>query len=483
MQYRYGILLGFLLLLPGLAFSQLQFGVRSDNYAGVLSANLNPAFSAFSPFRWDVHVGGVAHFSENNYGYLQDVGVPDLLRQTSNPNFDFGPTLRKENLLPNGIVLDFFEDNRERYFYTSSTISLPSVSYKINEQHTVGLILQSRLVAGMDNVSDNFSYYTFNTRAAYDTFPVPPAYGGALAWTEIGLHYAWSKQVKSGMLALGVTAKYLAGHEGGYFYTLDRFRMARLPQNGLAGTPVAMQFAYTNTAFTDDSYQPTLNGTGIGMDIGLAYKIDGDAAGYAWKLGLAVLDLGAIQFNQAAFRHEINLEAPGTLDGNSYRFFDSPGDANAVIDTFTMQLTGTPGGSLVENAFTQWLPTRLSFQIDHRINESFFVGAMLIQPLRLNETAILGGSLFTIAPRYERYLFSASLPISSYQWDGWRMGLALRMGPLYLGTEKLASFGKQAKFTGTDFYIGLRVSPWLFSRNAALLSAGGKRNGSACPKF
>lgn len=483
MQYKYGILFSVLLFVPCFVQAQFQFGVRSDNFSGLMSANLNPALTAFSPYRWDVQVAGIAHFTENNFGYLADVSVPELLKNANNPNFDFGPTLRKENLSPDGIVLDFYEDGKERYLYSTTTVSYPSVSYALNERHRLGLILQSRAVGGFDNVSDNFSYYTFNTRASYDTFPVPPAFGGVTTWTEMGLHYSYKKELKSGVLAVGLTAKYLVGHEAGYFYTDKRFRMARLPQNGLTGTPVDLNFAYTNTLFSDSSTTtPFSSGRGLGFDLGLAWKIDGGADGYVWKLGVALLDLGSIRFDRAAFRHEIKLDAPGTLNGNSYTFYDKLSETQAVIDTFTTQLTGSPNASLVENAFTQGLPTRLSLQADRRISSNIYLGAMLVQPLRASKTSILGGSMLMVAPRYESRLVSVSVPVSVYEWDKTHLGISLRLGPLYLGTDNLVSFTRQPRLSGTDFFAGLRISPWLFGRDKGLLG-GGMRGNSACPKF
>ena len=481
MQQKYGILFFVLLFVPAFVQAQFQFGVRSDNFAGLMSANLNPALTAFSPYRWDIQVAGVAHFTENNFGYLADVSVPELLKSAD--DFDFGPNLRKENLTSEGIVLDFYEDGRERYLYSTSTISYPSVSYALRENHRLGLILQSRAVIGFDNVSENFSYYTFNTRASYDTFPVPPAFGGITSWTEMGLHYSYKRELKSGVLAVGLTAKYLTGHEAGYFYTDKRFRMARLPQNGLTGTPVDLNFAYTHTLFSDSSTPtPFSNGRGLGFDLGLAWKIDGGAEGYVWKLGISLLDMGSIRFDRAAFRHEIKLDAPGTLNGNSYRFYDQLSESQAVIDTFTTQLMGSPNASLIENAFTQGLPSRLSLQADRRISSKIYLGAILVQPLRLVKTAISGGSLLMVAPRYESRLISVSVPLSVYQWDKTHLGISLRLGPLYLGSDNLLSFSKQPKLSGADFFAGLRLSPWLYGRDKGLLS-GSIRGNSACPKF
>lgn len=478
MQHNYRLLLFFFLLVPFMAKAQLQFGVRADNHSGILSAGLNPALTAFHPYRWDANLSGIAHFSQNNYAYLAQTGLLDLLRAGNNLDLDFGPDVRQDNLNPEGIVLDFFDDNQERYFASTTTIALPSLLYKINDQHTVGLIAQSRVALGGDNISDNFSYYTFNTRASYDTFPVPPVYGGLLAWTELGLHYSFRKNLPSGMISLGITAKYLMGQEGGYFYTDRRHRMARLPLKGLGGTPVGIRFAYTNSLFTEDSYQAAINGTGLGLDLGLSYIITNGADAYSWKLGVALLDLGAIQFDQSAFNHTIDLQQPGTLDGRSFDFFQDLSDTEAIIDTFSSQLLGFAGASLTGNSFTQVLPAKLSFQLDHRINDHFYVGALFVQPLRLSDASVPEGSLIVAAPRYESRWIGVAMPVQMYRGKSVQLGIALRLGPLYMGTENLGSFGVQDQFSGTDFYAGLRLGPWLYRK----ASRGAAKN-PACPSF
>jgi len=481
MQRNNRVILAFFLLVPLMAQAQMQFGARADNQAGILSAGLNPALPAFHSYRWDAHLGGIAHFSQNNFAYLAQTGLLDLLGAGTPLNLDFGPDIRKENISPEGIVLDFFDDGRERYFSSNTTLALPSLLFQINEQHTAGLIAQTRMALGGDNISDNFSYYNFNTRASYDTFPVPPVDGGFLVWTELGVNYSYRKNLQSGTLSVGLTAKYLMGHEGGYFYTDRRFRMSRLPLKGLGGTPVGIRFAYTNGLFTEDAYQTAVNGRGWGMDLGLAYAITDGADDYSWKLGVSLLDLGSIQFDQSAFQHAIDLEQPGTLDGRSYEFYQDLSDTEAAIDTFTAQLLGSPGASLVGNSFTQSLPTRLSFQIDRRIHTHIYVGALLVQPLQLSDTAIPGGTLLVVAPRYENRWIGASLPLQMYRNESIQLGFALRLGPIYLGSENLGSFGKQDQFSGTDFYAGLRLGPWLSGKAMRTRTGAGKN--SACPRF
>jgi hypothetical protein len=63
-----------------------------------------------------------------------------------------------------------------------------------------------------------------------------------------------------------------------------------------------------------------------------------------------------------------------------------------------------------------------------------------------------------VVPRYEQRWFSFSLPIVLNDWRSLRMGVAARLGFLYLGTDNVGSFFKKEKLTGGDFYAGLKIN-------------------------
>lgn len=47
-----------------------------------------------------------------------------------------------------------------------------------------------------------------------------------------------------------------------------------------------------------------------------------------------------------------------------------------------------------------------------------------------------------------------------HNWQDLRVGLSLKLGFLYLGTDNLESPLGQSKLTGTDYYLALKVNPF-----------------------
>ena len=65
-----------------------------------------------------------------------------------------------------------------------------------------------------------------------------------------------------------------------------------------------------------------------------------------------------------------------------------------------------------------------------------------------------------VSPRYETRWFGASIPVSLYNWEKVNYGLALRLGFLSLGTDNLGSMIENKDFSGSDFYVALKINPF-----------------------
>ena len=64
------------------------------------------------------------------------------------------------------------------------------------------------------------------------------------------------------------------------------------------------------------------------------------------------------------------------------------------------------------------------------------------------------------APRFEHRWFGASLPVVIYNYEKFRLGVAVRLAYLTIGTDHLVSLFKSNEFTGTSFYVALKFNPF-----------------------
>jgi hypothetical protein len=75
-----------------------------------------------------------------------------------------------------------------------------------------------------------------------------------------------------------------------------------------------------------------------------------------------------------------------------------------------------------------------------------------------------------LTPRIDRHWWGIGMPVSLYAMNDLRVGLAARLGPLFIGTDQLGAFTNSRQLSGGDFYVGVKFFPLGLNRN------GGKGN-------
>jgi hypothetical protein len=448
-------------LLPLAAVSQEQLGLRLDNFAGVNGMLLNPAAHSSSPFSWDVNLLEGGQFVANNYAFLRDTRVLDLLKPPNDLDIIAAPDLNDENNPPNGvIVLDYDNDGRRRFANITTTIMGPSFFVRLNERNTIGLYTRARFMGEGHNVSNNLSYYIYYDRKFGNAFPVEPFRFSLLGWSELALNYMHTVPTDNGRLSLGVSAKYLQGYESIYLRNEEQFMLTKLPGDSLSGSPIDFNFGFTTSNLIDGGYSLQRNGGGFGLDLGLVYLVSEYDEGYRWKFGVALLDIGQIAFTRNTQKHRVRTTEQTTIGTIEYHDFNSLADFEDKIRLFSEQTLQDPGASLVAENFNIWLPAALSLQVDYAFSSNLYLGAALIQGLPVGEVRSQRGGLLAVVPRYEHRWLGASLPVSVYNWRNVRVGMALRLAVFTLGTDNLGSIVNRSNLSGTDFYFAVKVHPF-----------------------
>jgi hypothetical protein len=457
-------LLSFLLLLLPLASlsGQEQLGLRLNTLAGINASRLNPAAPAVTPYRWEINLGEVSAFAANNYFFFRNARLPDLLNQDLNKNILISPQLANPETMPPGfLVMDFYNDNRKRFAYAATTVMGPSFYYKIDRYNSIGLVTSARFIGAAAGVDNDFSYYKFNQLRADETFLVSPMQAGALGFTEIGINYTLSSPAPNGSFNLGFTAKLLRGYDGAFFSSRNEFDLARIAGNGLEGSAARFKYGYTDN-LTSEDYQLNPTGTGVGIDIGMYATVDGYEPGeYIWKFGFSLLDIGEIRFKDAAQRHNIRMTNDKVaLFPEDYADVKDLSDLDLLAQSFSFDALRDSSATLQDNSISIMLPSAISFQVDHSITPNIFVGGLFHHYLPLGDNGLRRGSLLAISPRFEHTWVSVNLPVSLYNWQQVRIGAAIRLGPLTLGTDHLGSWFSRKDLYGSDIYAAFTLFPF-----------------------
>lgn len=436
--------------------AQEQLGLRTDNFSGVNSLALNPANFLSGSLKWDANIAGAALFGETNYGFLHNTHLAEIARLA--PEVESVLDYDSENRFPaNTLMADFYDTSRKKYFTGLATILGPSFSIKFESGHSLGIFTNLRAAASSQKIPASFNFYHWDRTPFYESIGTSPVQIAAMVWSEVGLNYGRRFLTNRGKLDLGVSVKILQGYEGFFFDNKTGVNVTQLPNDSfdIEGPHFAFGLTTSNTSGEDVTINK--NGNGVAFDLGAVFTIDGDDDSYKWKIGFSILDIGKIKFNKNAAQHEIETYDNFTIVTDDYSGRD---DVDDMIKLLSHTALGDSTASLTKNEFGIWLPGAISFQADYSVTPNVFVNGLLIQRFKYQSAAVERGNLLAITPRFESRWLGVSLPLSLYNWNEFNFGAALRLGFVTIGSENLGSYFKRSDFTGSDFYLAVKVNPF-----------------------
>lgn len=437
--------------------AQEQIGLRFDNFGSLSGLTVNPAHNLSSPYSWTVHFGSAGMFTDNNYAFFRDTKFSTLARNPESviPVSDtFDGTVA-----PNSIILDYYDNSRAKHADVVMNVMGPSIQINIDQVNVIGLFSRMRFATSAREVPANGNFYAFDRVPFYEKIDLTPFRMVGMAWREIGLNYAHNFELDNGSIGVGVSVKQLVGYESFYFDNLTDQELIQLPGDTFNFNRATVNYGFTGSNKTGEDIALAKNGKGIGFDIGATYTVDHPTEDdYLLKVGLSFLDLGKINFNDNTERHRIDTETAFDFPAGDMKDLETVDELVHFLSRYTL---GDSTLSLQGERYAIGLPGALSLQADYQVYPNIFVSGLLVQRFPEGKNiAVSRPNLLAVTPRYEHRWFSASLPVSVYNWSDVRVGLAGRAGFLVFGTDNLGSFMNQKEWTGTDFYIGLHFTPF-----------------------
>jgi len=458
-------------------------GITQSNFAGSASARINPSSMLQSKLYFDFHVLTVGAFGQNNFAYIphRDFNLSPLIQNSeqlpvypqTESNFLYYDNNKNKSgsAITNNYGLGAFLQTGDHAFAFHTAVrsynSLNQLPYEIPV-----LGVQSLDYIPLQNIR-----FTNEDKLSV----------ASLAWGEIGLSYAYAFSKYSNQhWAAGITAKYLLGYSGAFvdidnidYMVLDRKTINFFDMNADFG--IALPVDYASNDFPDQG--PTFKGRGMGFDLGLTYTVKKEGyqkfnnqriceqtyKDYFWRFGISILDLGAVKFKENAQLHQLRDVNTiwGNLDDIAYT------NINDLMDTLSFQLMRSVGASYAGDNFSIGLPTALSLQFDYHYNKNWYFNAMAIHPLKLSQYGVRRPAQIAVTPRYETDWFEAMIPLSLYEYRLPRVGAAVRLGFLTLGTERLGTLLGIADINGMDIYASIKFN---FRKGVCL----GNRDTGAC---
>lgn len=439
-------------------------GYRSGNYTGVNGVLFNPSSIAASPYRWDISLLGLDAITGNN--------------QVSFNMKDFGNTFGGNNL-KNRI---FSPSSGPTSALASVILNGPSGFYNLNKKSAMAITIQSRVLVNIMNLDGKLGNQLFNSNLDSSNLPYTISSSQNMtinlnAYTAFGISYARVLMDKGNQsLKAGITFKYLAGTANGYMKidqlntTLNMDAFQNVYATNASGS-FSTGFGGLNLSNFQGKDLLKFNSSGFGADFGLTYifrvsenKLEGVNASshipelnsYKFRIGLALLNVGSIRYTR-----DMSSSGGYTIHIPNGQQFYLSSLSSAGINNLKDSLNQypqyfTPNSNDSSSSYAVSLPTTLQIDIDYHLNKGFFLN--LAGQASLTHSLYNSGyySMLTLTPRYETKLVGVFVPLSYNSLTRFNAGLALRIGPLYLGSDSILS-ALLGKTRQADAYIGLHI--------------------------
>lgn len=472
------LLIIFSSLLPLVLVAQHQLGWRTDTYAGINSALLNPANPAQTPYGWDLNLGEANFFFTNNYAFLENSSVPSLIKLINNDNIAFH--LRDDlplDLIPsNRNVIYDFSSASSYYLQQHASVLGPSFSVQVAPMTRIGIFSRGQIMGSFKKIDPDLGYDAWANIPDGTAFQFDALRTTLASWSELGFNFSQGFELNNGDFHIGFNARKLYGDRAVYFINKDDFELVKIPPNtvGLEGLNFDIEAGFSNNILDD---APNENpGTGWGFDIGFSYQIDYVDNYYRWEFGAAILDIGQITFNDAQV-HQFNSNVISAAISDNYDNLVIDQNFEAPAQQLSQDIFNDPLASLQANEMVIHLPTTLNFQAAYHFTKSIKVQGHILTSIAPAGPSLSRSTTIGIIPRIDRHWWSVALPVSFYAGDQLRLGLSARLGPFFLGTDQLGSFFKQEQFTGSDIYLGVKFFPLGLNRSGKGKARKNKKRG------
>jgi uncharacterized protein DUF5723 len=428
--------------------AQQNLGIRNSNYVGIQGSLLNPSSIADSKLKWDVNVMSVGEVFDNTFLYAPK----------SSLNF-FGIKKIIKGSIDEDLFYTHFDAQNpgKLYHVTLSTEILgPSFCLKIKKNHWIGLTIAGRAYADIRNISGGLAQNAFDyfqNKGLWNTdLHDNKTKINSMGWLQYGIHYATVIYSRGrDELKAGISLNYLQGIAAAYVKNTNiNYKIVDSANFIFSNSSVD----YGRTDFNED--RKLNDGHGFGGDIGLTYvHLDPGKNNYIYRIGLSVIDIGAINFNRNASSYHLQADSANVANWHQLKFSNNTQLDQTLSAVF---YNGDSARSLNANHFKMGLPAAISVQADWDVYKNYFLNATVIKGFGHGSgQGVTRPDVYSVTPRYETKWLEVSVPVSLLYYGHWqsRIGLAVRAGYFFIGGDAPGALLKLNNLEGVDFYTGV----------------------------
>lgn len=419
-------------------FAQEKMGIVHDNYLPLHQRRINPAAIVGQKPWISINVFGASAYARGNFVYF--------------PEDRLSPSSTFETVE--------FDNSREviKGFVVGEFIG-PSASISLGKS-SVSLHTAMRSYTAIDRIPAVFGQIVTDESVENvedGIYMMERGRGKTMSWAEIGITYGRIlnvNEVNNTILSGAISINRIYGIQQASFIVEE----GRVDVENAKGH---FRYATGSYSYTQPQWK---SGKGWGTNLGVSYEKMIDNVGgynphsqrggcqrlnYRYKIGLSVIDLGKVKYTQNAFFARI------TEDTEIDQLEEVVEDEN--IENEELLKEG--------NEYSASLPTAASLQFDYSMGYGIYLNGTILQNLTSpNNFGVERANLLAFTPRYEKRKLALSLPFTLLDYTEPQVGLAVRYGPLSIGSDHIIPFLATTDIYGADIYFNLKIqifnSPW-----------------------
>jgi len=443
-------------------------GLIFSEYSGISGGMINPALLTGSKVYMDVNIIGGSVAASNNMAYFQPENKTlSKIFKMDTLNFNDGDFKYDR-------TYNYYDNKDDKYLNTNIKVLGPSAMVQYGH-HAFGLNTSFRSVHSTNNVPYEMPIIAYEglgfeeyRGVEFDEYNYSMV---SMTWSELSLSYAYDLiNYYDNKFTAGITVKGLFGHEGAYVamehanYTIQDSRSIDFHD---VDAEIGLSIPFNDKTYSVDM-EPLIRGYGVGFDIGFVFtKKESiyDHQGYnslcsrpfqdyIYRIGLSILDLGSISFNKDTELYKFKDANANWVDFDTTHFTGF----GETLEKYSQALYGDGDQVYAGDKMKIGLPTVVSLQFDAKLKDKFYLSALWKQPIRFNLHTLWTPAQIAVTPRYETRYWGVSMPVSLYNYKEPRVGLAVRLYTITVGTEWLTSLMGVSKFRGMDVYCSIKFN-------------------------
>ncbi len=455
-------------------YGQEMNGIAHSNFAGNMGIEMNPASIAMMPYRFEFNVLSGDIFFQNDYIYFPASQIPTgkFARLAPFKHEDFSDHYNK----------------KPKNAYASLLLKGPSAVWR-NDDIAYGIHFSMRSQISATNVPYHLAKFFWEGSDYTPQQKIPwksTAFeAGALVYAECGFTIAKTIRKKQQNITTGgATLNFLLGMSGAYLNS-TMLDYTFVDQSLLMIKGEDINYGHAIPYGNEKNY---LHPRGMGASFNLGIQHFYNYVGQAYKpgmsgvklkkynvrLGLSLIDIGFIHYAENARNYALNnntAQWPG-FDTTHFKNIAS------VDSALSYHLYNDAERSQAGKGFTIILPAAVSGQVDWSITPKFYLNLTVIQNIQIFEKSVTRPSQVSLTPRFETRRVEVSMPLSLYQYNFFRAGLAVRYKWIVLGTDNLGWWPGLYEMNGLDFYFGFKYTSDIYDNIRFKKGKGGH-----CPAY